>query len=289
MPREIKRLLLALIIVFDAAETSPSAKRLLTSDGRSDENFGVFHDSNRISYGLDVTSGACSSSSPERPRMTCGRNAGNDFTIGAYHSSGSRSSLRIRTKKESESLTTTCPILRDNQSKLQQRPTTPPTKKPAPEIAALSRELQRMFKLQLGPLTIGRDIQPVLDMWSKLLAIRTEHGRKAVADLWAKLAQATAIVSRKMTIDDILATIDIQICLIQPCPRGLRLPSAMFTALADRAGAGGELESASKHEFLHFCSSVGRLMVLVGGLDGSSSPGTVMQCTKALDRVSATV
>lgn len=215
------------------------------------------------------------------PSRITDKDSGN-FTISAIHSSSSRTLLLRTTSGGSQDCS---PRRREKSEQSAFLAASLPSKAEPPELAALNRELNRMFKLQLGPLTLASDIEPVLAMWHKLVDIRASHGRKCVAEAWGKLAQATAIVARKMSLDDILTTIHVQNQLVQPCPRGLRLPSAMFMALADRAGPGGQLAAASDEGLLQFCSAVGRLIVAVSGLN--ASPGTFQQCTKALDRVAA--
>ena len=135
----------------------------------------------------------------------------------------------------------------------------PLKKDPPPEIAAIDKELQRMFKLQLGPLTIASDIPPIMDVWLRLQDARTLHGRKAIAATWVDLSRATAIVSKKMTTTHITRVIDAQFFLMYPCPRTLRLPADMLTALASRARIA--LASSETHEeLLQYSISVGRLM-----------------------------
>ena len=138
-------------------------------------------------------------------------------------------------------------------------PSTTTTTKAQPlEIFIIDKELARMFKLQLGPLTIGRDVEPVMKLWSKLQEARRLHGIKAVATTWKSVSTATAIVARKMTINQITQLINAQSTLMYPCPRSLRLPADMFLAIGDRARA--TLYTASEEEIQSFCAAVGRLV-----------------------------
>jgi hypothetical protein len=154
------------------------------------------------------------------------------------------------------------------------------------EIEAIDTQLQRMFKLQLGPLTIGRDIAPVLDMWRRLQDARVGYGRKAIANTWSDLARATAIVAKKMTMVQIVEVIDAQCRLMYPCPRSLRLPADMLMALGDRAGAGGALSQASDNDVLLYCASIGRLMdaATVMRTGSTAPPVSSEQWLRALSR-----
>lgn len=165
------------------------------------------------------------------------------------------------------------------------------TSKPrqAYEVEFINWQLQRMFKLQLGPLTIGRDIAPVLDMWRRLQEARVGYGRKAIANTWSDLARATAIVAKKMTISQIVEVIDAQCRLMYPCPRSLRVPADMLMALADRAGPGGALCEASDNDVLLYCASVGRLMDAAKSMrtGPSAAPVSSEQWLRALHRAAA--
>jgi hypothetical protein len=165
------------------------------------------------------------------------------------------------------------------------------TSKPrqAYEVESINMQLQRMFKLQLGPLTIGRDIAPVLDMWCRLQDARVGNGRKAIANTWSELARATAIVAKKMTITQIVEVIDAQCRLMYPCPRSLRVPADMLLALADRAGAGGALCEASDNDVLLYCASVGQLMDASKAMrtGPSAAPVSSEQWLRALHRAAA--
>ena len=148
---------------------------------------------------------------------------------------------------------------------------TVPNKTRQADIVAIDRELQRMFKLQLGPLTLVSDIPPILRLWSRLQAARGSHGRKAVASTWLDLSRATAVVAKKMELPQITTVLEAQCKLVYPCPRGLRLPADMLTALADSANTGGALSRASDIELLQFCDCIGRLMDDATTVKGSST------------------
>lgn len=150
-----------------------------------------------------------------------------------------------------------------------------PNKSQQAEVIAIDRELQRMFKLQLGPLTLVSDIAPILRLWSRLLSARGLHGRKVVANTWLDLARATAIVAKKMKLSQITTVLEVQCKLVYPCPRGLRLPADMLTALADRANTGGALRRASDSELLRFCDCIGRLMDDVTSLKNSPTAAMI--------------
>ncbi|KAL4547632.1 hypothetical protein Ndes2526B_g06870 [Nannochloris sp. 'desiccata'] len=152
------------------------------------------------------------------------------------------------------------------------------------EVESIDTQLQRMFKLQLGPLTIGRDIAPVLDMWCRLQDARVGYGRKAIATTWSDLARATAIVAKKMTIAQIVEVIDAQCRLMYPCPRSLRIPADMLMALADRAG--GALCEATDNDVLLYCASIGRLMdaATVMRTGPTAAPASSEQWLRALHR-----
>ena len=155
------------------------------------------------------------------------------------------------------------------------------------EIAALDARLRNMFKLQLGPLTLGKDVQPVMEMWHKLVMLRERYGRKQVAHTWLTLSRATAIVARKMSLDDVATTIACNTRLATPCPSGLRLPSGMLMALADRASAGGTLRAATDEQATRFYTAAGELLSVIGPCARATS--SLHHIEKALDRYGTVV
>lgn len=131
-----------------------------------------------------------------------------------------------------------------------------------PELPAFHKEIDRMFKYQLGPLTVEGDIKPVLDLWKQLLHMRIKYGRKIIADAWLKLSRATTIVARKMTVNHIVAVLKFQAQLLEPSCHGLRLPSNMFLALTETLRSDGGLILASERQLMKYLAVVSRLVKL---------------------------
>jgi hypothetical protein len=159
---------------------------------------------------------------------------------------------------------------------------------PPCEVAALDARLRSMFKLQLGPLTLGRDVAPVVEMWGVLCVLRERHGRRALAQTWLTLAHATSIVARKMELPDVTAVVAAHARLANPCPRTLRLPAAALAALADRASAGGgQLRGAGDEAVLRFCRAAGELLRVAGGYHFAGAAASFCHVERALGRVVA--
>lgn len=129
------------------------------------------------------------------------------------------------------------------------------------EMEAFDKELDRMFKLQLGPLTLCKDIDPILSLWEKLSCLRLKYGRRRISRAWWRLAEATSIVGSKMSMKHILTLLDVQLSLMQPfCPPSLQLHSKMLFILSERLDAGGQLEKASDTQLLQYISLVYNLL-----------------------------
>jgi hypothetical protein len=174
------------------------------------------------------------------------------------------------------------------QRKVGQKKLTPSHQKPHKyDVILLQKDLDRMNKLQLGPLTLRSDIPCVLEIWGRLQSARIACGRRAIVGVWTQLSHATVIVSRKMTLQDISAVLEAHLNLIAPCPSGLRLPRELFCALASRADGGGAL-AASTHAQLHrFCYLTGSLLDAVAPMDahGNASTDDFQFCLKKLQRI----
>jgi hypothetical protein len=276
-----------LCIYFFAADNDCATDHLFSTSKTKSDKFTLSFFGKNPSYRL------LSSASDDQMDRPITRDT--SFTISAVHSIKSQQNLEgyIRTgltaiadasgyrKNEKTSPSPTSPYHLVGTSLAS---TTKPRR--AYEIEAIDTQLQRMFKLQLGPLTIGRDIAPVLDMWRRLQDARVGYGTKAIANTWSDLARATAIVAKRMNILQIIEVIDTQCRLMYPCPRSLRLPADMLMALADRAGAGGALQEADDNELLLYCASIGRLMdaATVMRIGPTAAPVSSEQWLRALSR-----
>lgn len=196
------------------------------------------------------------------------------FTIRAIHGSRPNSSKPVSTAITQQSFV--------------QKNLTPSQQKPHKyDIALIQRDLDRMSKLQLGPLTIRSDIPCVLELWDRLQSARMACGRRAIVDVWTRLSHATVIVSRKMTLDNISAVLEAHLIIITPCPSGLRLPRELFCALASRADEGGQLAAASDAQLYRFCYLAGSLLKAVALMDAhyNVSRDGFQFCVKKLQRI----
>ncbi len=153
------------------------------------------------------------------------------------------------------------------------------------EVTALEERLARMQKLQLGPLTLAADVAPVLDCWERLVALRARHGRRAVAGAWLRLANATALVARRMALDDASAVVEALAALANPGSRALRLPAGLLLALADRCGAGGALRAADDAAALRLCRAAGALLRVASMHEGGAADLAPVE--RALERMAA--
>ncbi len=153
------------------------------------------------------------------------------------------------------------------------------------EVTALEERLARMQKLQLGPLTLAADVAPVLDCWERLVALRARHGRRAVAGAWLRLANATALVARRMALDDASAVVEALTALANPGSRTLRLPAGLLLALADRCGAGGALRAADDAAALRLCRAAGALLRVASMHEGGTADLAPVE--RALERMAA--